>query len=71
MWLILLYINVICTGYKKKDSIVDYCWLFDWLTLDCGVQVSQLGAAAQKYQTAIQNASSNLSTPELQNNCNM
>ncbi|KGN47742.1 transcriptional corepressor SEUSS [Cucumis sativus] len=34
-------------------------------------QVSQLGAAAQKYQTAIQNASSNLPTPELQNNCNM
>ncbi|KAG7037277.1 Transcriptional corepressor SEUSS, partial [Cucurbita argyrosperma subsp. argyrosperma] len=34
-------------------------------------QVSQLGAAAQKYQTAIQKASSNLSTPELQNNCNM
>ncbi|KAG7025020.1 Transcriptional corepressor SEUSS, partial [Cucurbita argyrosperma subsp. argyrosperma] len=34
-------------------------------------QVSQLGAAAQKYQTAIQNASSNLSTSELQNNCNM
>ncbi|XP_022939024.1 transcriptional corepressor SEUSS-like isoform X1 [Cucurbita moschata] len=34
-------------------------------------QVSHLGAAAQKYQSAIQNASSNLSTPELQNNCNM
>ena len=48
-----------------------YCWLFDLLTLDCDVQVSQLGAAAQKYQTAIQNASSNLSTSELQNNCNM
>ncbi|GAY58520.1 hypothetical protein CUMW_187600 [Citrus unshiu] len=34
-------------------------------------QVSQLGAAAQKYQAATQNASSNLSAPELQNNCNM
>lgn len=34
-------------------------------------QVSQLGSAAQKYQTATQNASSNLSVPELQNNCNM
>ncbi|XP_022955879.1 transcriptional corepressor SEUSS-like isoform X1 [Cucurbita moschata] len=34
-------------------------------------QVSHLGAAAQKYQSAIQSASSNLSTPELQNNCNM
>uniref|UniRef100_A0A803NHD4 Transcriptional corepressor SEUSS n=1 Tax=Cannabis sativa TaxID=3483 RepID=A0A803NHD4_CANSA len=34
-------------------------------------QVSQLGAAAQKYQTATQNASSNLSLPEMQNNCNM
>ncbi|PKI49713.1 hypothetical protein CRG98_029894 [Punica granatum] len=34
-------------------------------------QVSQLGAAAQKYQAATQNASSNLSVPELQNNCNM
>uniref|UniRef100_A0A6N2MJ56 Transcriptional corepressor SEUSS n=1 Tax=Salix viminalis TaxID=40686 RepID=A0A6N2MJ56_SALVM len=34
-------------------------------------QVSQLGAAAQKYQVATQNASSNLSVPELQNNCNL
>lgn len=34
-------------------------------------QVSQLGAAAQKYQAATQNASSNLSVAELQNNCNM
>ncbi|GLU16603.1 hypothetical protein SLE2022_330300 [Rubroshorea leprosula] len=34
-------------------------------------QVSQLGAAAQKYQAAAQNASSNLSAPELQNNCNL
>ncbi|KAB5557271.1 hypothetical protein DKX38_008180 [Salix brachista] len=34
-------------------------------------QVSQLGAAAQKYQAATQNASANLSVPELQNNCNM
>uniref|UniRef100_A0A5B7B176 Putative SEUSS transcriptional co-regulator isoform 1 n=1 Tax=Davidia involucrata TaxID=16924 RepID=A0A5B7B176_DAVIN len=34
-------------------------------------QVTQLGAAAQKYQAATQNASSNLSVPELQNNCNM
>ncbi|XP_047319826.1 transcriptional corepressor SEUSS-like [Impatiens glandulifera] len=34
-------------------------------------QVSQLGAAAQKYQVAAQNATSNLSVPELQNNCNM
>ncbi|KAI8013238.1 Transcriptional corepressor SEUSS [Camellia lanceoleosa] len=34
-------------------------------------QVSQLGAAAQKYQAATQNASPNLSVPELQNNCNM
>ncbi|KAF8026517.1 hypothetical protein BT93_F3106 [Corymbia citriodora subsp. variegata] len=34
-------------------------------------QVSQLGAAAQKYQAATQNASSNLSVSELQNNCNM
>ncbi|WOG92392.1 hypothetical protein DCAR_0311658 [Daucus carota subsp. sativus] len=33
-------------------------------------QVSQLGAAAQKYQAATQNASAN-SVPELQNNCNM
>lgn len=35
------------------------------------MQVSHLGAAAQKFQSAIQNTSSNLSTPELQNNCNM
>ncbi|XP_050364115.1 transcriptional corepressor SEUSS [Argentina anserina] len=34
-------------------------------------QVSQLGAAAQKYQAATQNASSNLSIPDIQNNCNM
>ncbi|KAI6689500.1 hypothetical protein NL676_026328 [Syzygium grande] len=34
-------------------------------------QVSQLAAAAQKYQAATQNASSGLSVPELQNNCNM
>ncbi|XP_047341766.1 transcriptional corepressor SEUSS-like [Impatiens glandulifera] len=34
-------------------------------------QVSQLGAAAQKYQVAAQNAASNLSVPELQSNCNM
>ncbi|XVE95622.1 hypothetical protein REPUB_Repub02eG0114000 [Reevesia pubescens] len=34
-------------------------------------QVSQLGAAAQKYQAATQNASTNLSAPELQNNCNL
>ncbi|KHG10838.1 Transcriptional corepressor SEUSS [Gossypium arboreum] len=33
-------------------------------------QVSQLGAAAQKYQAATQNASTNLSAPDLQNNCN-
>lgn len=35
------------------------------------LQVNQLGAAAQKYQTATQNAPSNISVPELQNNCNM
>ncbi|XP_031116580.1 transcriptional corepressor SEUSS-like [Ipomoea triloba] len=34
-------------------------------------QVSQLGAAAQKYQSATQNASSNVSVSELQNNCNL
>ncbi|MCE2054917.1 hypothetical protein HAX54_041636 [Datura stramonium] len=34
-------------------------------------QVSQLGAAAQKYQAATQNASSSVSVSELQNNCNM
>ncbi|PSS19473.1 Transcriptional corepressor SEUSS like [Actinidia chinensis var. chinensis] len=34
-------------------------------------QVSQLGLAAQKYQAVTQNASSNLSVSELQNNCNM
>ncbi|KAG5601032.1 hypothetical protein H5410_032402 [Solanum commersonii] len=34
-------------------------------------QVSQLGAAAQKYQAATQNASSSASVSELQNNCNM
>ncbi|CAN0928544.1 Transcriptional corepressor SEUSS [Linum grandiflorum] len=33
-------------------------------------QVSQLGAAAQKYQSATQNQSSNLSSQELLNNCN-
>ncbi|XP_020239561.1 transcriptional corepressor SEUSS [Cajanus cajan] len=34
-------------------------------------QVSQLGAVAQKYQAFTQNATPNLSVPELQNNCNM
>ncbi|XP_073139340.1 transcriptional corepressor SEUSS-like [Henckelia pumila] len=34
-------------------------------------QVSQLGAAAQKYQAAAQNTSSNGSVSDLQNNCNM
>ncbi|KAE8694117.1 Transcriptional corepressor SEUSS [Hibiscus syriacus] len=34
-------------------------------------QVSQLGAAAHKYQASAQNASSNLSAPDLQSNCNM
>lgn len=34
-------------------------------------QVSQLGAAAQKYQASTQNAPSSLSTQDLQNNCNM
>ncbi|KAG9457284.1 hypothetical protein H6P81_001792 [Aristolochia fimbriata] len=34
-------------------------------------QVSQLGAVAQKYQAATQNANSNLSAQDLQSNCNM
>jgi hypothetical protein len=34
-------------------------------------QISQLGAAAQKYQASSQNGSSSLSVPELQSNCNM
>ncbi|XP_076924577.1 transcriptional corepressor SEUSS-like [Bidens hawaiensis] len=34
-------------------------------------QVSQLANAAQKYQASTQNASSSVSQPELQNNCNM
>ncbi|GAB2248689.1 hypothetical protein Droror1_Dr00012048 [Drosera rotundifolia] len=34
-------------------------------------QVSQLGAAAQKYQAATQNASSNISVSDMQSNCNM
>ncbi|KAI3761725.1 hypothetical protein L1987_52146 [Smallanthus sonchifolius] len=34
-------------------------------------QVSQLGNAAQKYHASTQNASSSLSSPEMQNNCNM
>lgn len=34
-------------------------------------QVSQLGTAAQKYQSATQNSSSNMSVSDLQSNCNM
>eukprot|EP00262_Sarcandra_glabra_P009356 TRINITY_DN235_c0_g2_i1.p1 TRINITY_DN235_c0_g2~~TRINITY_DN235_c0_g2_i1.p1 ORF type:complete len:892 (+),score=172.87 TRINITY_DN235_c0_g2_i1:310-2985(+) len=34
-------------------------------------QVSQLGAVSQKYQAAAQNASSDLSVQDLQNNCNL
>lgn len=39
------------------------CWFF--------MQVSQLGTAAQKYQSATQNSSSNMSVSDLQSNCNM
>ena len=35
------------------------------------IQVSQLGTVAQKYQSFTQNATPNVSVPELQNNCNM
>jgi len=35
------------------------------------IQVSQLGAVAQKYQAFTQNATPNISVPELQNNCNL
>jgi len=35
------------------------------------MQISQLGAVAQKYQAITQNATPNLSVPELQSNCNM
>ncbi|XP_058786849.1 transcriptional corepressor SEUSS-like [Vicia villosa] len=34
-------------------------------------QISQIGAVAQKYQALTQNATPNISAPELQNNCNM
>lgn len=34
-------------------------------------QVSQLGAIAQKYQTSVQNGTTNLSSQDLQSNCNM
>lgn len=52
--------------------ICHYKIFFSFFTVVvCAAQVSQLGAAAQKYQAATQNASSNLSVPELQNNCNM
>jgi len=34
-------------------------------------QVSQLGAIAQKYQTSVQNGTTNLSPQDLQSNCNM
>ncbi|PPR92265.1 hypothetical protein GOBAR_AA28409 [Gossypium barbadense] len=43
-----------------------YLMVVSWV-----VQVSQLGAAAQKYQAATQIASTNLSAPDLQNNCNL
>ena len=35
------------------------------------IQVSQLGTVAQKYQSFTQNATPNVSVPELQNNCKM
>uniref|UniRef100_A0A803LHN1 Uncharacterized protein n=1 Tax=Chenopodium quinoa TaxID=63459 RepID=A0A803LHN1_CHEQI len=35
------------------------------------LKVSQLGTAAQKYQAATQNSSSNMSVSDLQSNCNM
>lgn len=39
--------------------------------IDSELQVSQLGAAVQKFQTATQNASSSNTVSELQNNCTM
>ncbi len=60
---------IMYVGALSTFATVRYC---AYLTVViCAAQVSQLGAAAQKYQAATQNASSNLSVPELQNNCNM
>jgi hypothetical protein len=56
-------------GTLSTFVTIRYCSFFT--VVICDSQVSQLGAAAQKYQAATQNASSNLSVPELQNNCNM
>lgn len=52
-------------------SRVSYAMGFYFIYLFFIIQVSQLGAAAQKYQAFTQNATPNLSVPELQNNCNM
>ncbi|KAJ6950923.1 hypothetical protein NC651_004559 [Populus alba x Populus x berolinensis] len=53
----------LCTGACLTHSTRKICASIE--------MVSQLGAAAQKYQAATQTASSNLSVPELQNNCTM
>lgn len=55
---------------------LDYCFqrqgvLMIIYCICCCIQVSQLGAVAQKYQALTQNETSNLSVPDLQNNCNM
>jgi hypothetical protein len=61
--------GIMYMGTLSTFVTIRYCSFFT--VVICDSQVSQLGAAAQKYQAATQNASSNLSVPELQNNCNM
>ena len=55
------------------DLVLDLIFFyFAWLLIGCWfVQVTQLGTAAQKYQAATQNSSSNMSVSDLQSNCNM
>lgn len=72
------------SNWCKSNWLGSYCHnvcvriTFFWLQIlnifdsyICAAQVSQLGAAAQKYQAAAQNASSNVPVSELQTNCNM
>lgn len=55
---------------RQWQSVVHDGYLFLYVFYFC-MQISQLGAVAQKYQAITQNATPNLSVPELQSNCNM
>lgn len=57
-----------------EGNFMKFEMYFSWhgqLTIIHVLQLSQVGAAAQKYQASAQNASTNSSSQDLQINCNM